>query len=49
MVIAVYLDMDMKNAVFFDVPPCSSCVTSQRMAFFIVTAVKTSDLTYTDG
>jgi hypothetical protein len=37
----------MRNAVFWDVTPCGSChgVTSQKTTFFIVTAVKTSNLT----
>jgi hypothetical protein len=43
----------MKNGVFWDVTPCGSCknlqephgVTSQKTPFFIVTAVKTSNLT----
>jgi hypothetical protein len=46
----------MKNAVFWDVAPCSSCVNRRfggtyrlhlQTAFFIVTAVKTSNLTTT--
>jgi hypothetical protein len=46
----------LKNAVFWDVVPCRSCVnrrfgdlhgaTSQKTAFFIVTAVKTLNLIY---
>jgi hypothetical protein len=46
----------LKNAVFWDVTPCGSCknrpfggtphdVASPKTTFFIVTAVKTSDLT----
>jgi hypothetical protein len=43
----------MKNAFFWVVRPCGPCknlkephgVTSQKTQFFIVTAVKTSDLT----
>jgi hypothetical protein len=45
----------MKNAVFWDVAPCRTRytrdlhgVTSQKTAFFIVTAVKTSNLTFTN-
>jgi hypothetical protein len=46
----------MKNGVFWDVMPCGSCknlqephgVTSQKTPFFIVTAVKTSNLTNSD-
>jgi hypothetical protein len=39
----------MKNGVFWDVAPCGSSkkthgVTSQKTPFFIVTAVKTSNL-----
>jgi hypothetical protein len=37
---------DMKNGDFWDVTPCG--VTSQKTPFFIVTAVKTSDLTMKD-
>jgi hypothetical protein len=41
----------MINAVFWDVTPCHSlenhtALTYQKTAFFIVTAVKTSNLTY---
>jgi hypothetical protein len=42
-----------KNGVFWVVTPCGSCksqephgVTTQKIPFFIVTAVKTSNLTY---
>jgi hypothetical protein len=41
----------MTNGVFWDVTPCGTvlqeahCVTSQKTPFFIVTAVKTSNLT----
>jgi hypothetical protein len=42
----------MKNGVFWDVMPCGSGknqephgITSQKTPFFIVTAVKTSNLT----
>jgi hypothetical protein len=42
----------MKNGAFWDVTPCGSCknhephgVTTQKTPFFIVTAVKTSNLT----
>jgi hypothetical protein len=36
----------MKNAVFWDVAPCEA--TSQKTAFFIVTALKTSNPTRYD-
>jgi hypothetical protein len=39
----------MKNAIFYDVMPCGTDkngVTSQKMAFFIVTALRTSNLTH---
>jgi hypothetical protein len=37
---------DIKNGVFWVVTPCGSCgVTTQKTPFFIVTAVKTSNLT----
>jgi hypothetical protein len=39
----------MKNAVFWDVTPCGSLrtdETSDKTAFFIVAAVKTSNLTW---
>jgi hypothetical protein len=47
------MSLDKKNGIFWDVMPCGSYkflqephgVTSQKMPFFIVTAVKTSDLT----
>jgi membrane-bound inhibitor of C-type lysozyme len=39
----------MKKAVFWDVAPCRRGATSQKTAFFIVTAVKTSNLTYVCG
>jgi hypothetical protein len=45
----------LKNGIFWDVTPCGSCkswflqephgVTSQKTPFFVVTAVKTSNLT----
>jgi predicted nucleic-acid-binding Zn-ribbon protein len=36
----------MKNAVFWDVTPCGSC---KKTEFYVVTAVKTSNLTkFTD-
>jgi hypothetical protein len=40
----VFSAVTMKNGVFWDVTPCGS-VTSQKTPFFIVTAVKTSNLT----
>jgi hypothetical protein len=44
------IDFILKNAFFWDVAPCGSGVnTSQKTAFFIVTAVKTSDLTLTSS
>jgi hypothetical protein len=39
----VFMAVTMKNAVFWDVMQCG--VTSQKTAFFIVTTVKTSDIT----
>jgi hypothetical protein len=39
-------DLDQqKNGVFWDVTPCGSCKTSQKTEFFIVTTMKTSNLT----
>jgi hypothetical protein len=41
-------NMKMKNGVFWVVTPCGSCknlVRTQKTPFFIVTAVKTSNLT----
>jgi hypothetical protein len=48
----LYRHYILKNGVFWDVTPCGSCgflqephgVTSQKKPFFIVTAVKTSNL-----
>jgi hypothetical protein len=39
--------MTVKNGVFWDVTPCGS--SSQKTPFFIVTAVKTSNLTHMTG
>jgi hypothetical protein len=37
----------LKNAVFWDIMPCEPhSVTTQKTAFFIVTAMKTSNLTF---
>jgi hypothetical protein len=33
----------LENAIFWDIIPCG--ITAQKMAFFIVTAMKTSTLT----
>jgi hypothetical protein len=49
------IKIHLKNGIFWDVTMCGSCknwflqephgVTSQKMPFFMVTAVKTSNLT----
>jgi hypothetical protein len=46
--IYIYIYVCVENADFWDVAPCRSYVNRRvgGTAFFIVTAVKTSDLTY---
>jgi hypothetical protein len=39
----IYKSIILKNAVFWDVIPCGSSYKSQKMAFFIVTKMKTSN------